>query len=220
MACERYRETLADVAAGASCRFELHVRRAVLDRVDAELGGLLAATPSLALKARIREAVAKGTGRPSFSWWYPGLVPTAAVLVTAFALFVLWHETERSPSPQTVSAPRPVPPEGQPPARPPSPLTEARGPAGGAASGPAQVRAPLLVTARASKPKVVPGPEVLVPSGEAEALARFARDLERRQVEPGSLLVADLQAPLPEPRSIAIAPLEIAPLDSSDASGT
>jgi hypothetical protein len=62
--------------------------------------------------------------------------------------------------------------------------------------------------------------EVLVPAGEAEALLRFAEHLQTRVVSPDSLLVADLSAPLPEPRGVEIQPLEIVPLDPAEASGT
>jgi hypothetical protein len=63
--------------------------------------------------------------------------------------------------------------------------------------------------------------EVLVPAGQLESLVRFAEDLQRRRVEPGSLLVADVTAPLPEPHDIEIPPLDIAAVDSdtSDRSG-
>jgi hypothetical protein len=63
-------------------------------------------------------------------------------------------------------------------------------------------------------------PEVLVPPGEVEALLRFAEHLQRRSVPTDSLLVADLSVPLPEPKALEIAPLEIVPLDPAETSGT
>ena len=69
--------------------------------------------------------------------------------------------------------------------------------------------------------RVIPAePEVLVPPGEAGALLRFAAQLQRRAVAPDSLLVADLTAPLADPRAVDIAPLEIIPLDPTETSGT
>jgi len=59
-----------------------------------------------------------------------------------------------------------------------------------------------------------------VPPGEGEALRRFAAQLQRRAVAPDSLLVADLSAPLAEPRAVDIVPLEIIPLDPTEPSGT
>ena len=61
---------------------------------------------------------------------------------------------------------------------------------------------------------------MLVPAGEAEALLRFAAHLQTRVVSPDSLLVADLSAPLAEPKGVEIQPLEIVPLDPAEASGT
>jgi hypothetical protein len=51
-------------------------------------------------------------------------------------------------------------------------------------------------------------------------LLRFAAQLQHRAVAPDSLLVADLSAPLVEPRAVEIAPLEIVPLDPTETSGT
>ena len=61
---------------------------------------------------------------------------------------------------------------------------------------------------------------MLVPTGEAAALLRFAAHLQTRVVSPDSLLVADLSAPLPEPKGVEIQPLVIVPLDPAEAPGT
>jgi hypothetical protein len=53
-----------------------------------------------------------------------------------------------------------------------------------------------------------------------EALLRFVAQLQRRAVAPDSLLLADLSAPLTEPRAVEIAPLEIIPLDPDETSGS
>lgn len=72
MACERYREALADVAAGLPapaglqvhlgscemCRGELRAMRQALAVADAEMAGLATAEPTPELAARIRQAVA------------------------------------------------------------------------------------------------------------------------------------------------------------------
>ena len=73
MACERYREALADMAAGVpapagleahlgsceACREELHALRQALAVADAEMAGLLAAEPTAGLAVRIRQAVSE-----------------------------------------------------------------------------------------------------------------------------------------------------------------
>jgi hypothetical protein len=73
---------------------------------------------------------------------------------------------------------------------------------------------------RAARRATPAPPEVLVPPGESDALLRFAADLQRRVVPPDSLLLKDLLAPLPEPKAVEIAPIEIVPLDPAEASGT
>jgi hypothetical protein len=73
---------------------------------------------------------------------------------------------------------------------------------------------------RTARRRIPAEPEVLVPPGEAEALLRFAAQLQRRSVAPDSLLVSDLSAPLAEPRAVEITPLEIIPLDPNETSGT
>ena len=94
------------------------------------------------------------------------------------------------------------------------------GSAGAAASpAPGSKRAPAH--SRTAGRRGIPAePEVLVPPGEAEALLRFAARLQHRAVAPDSLLVADLSAPLAEPRALEIAPLVIVPLDPTETSGT
>jgi hypothetical protein len=51
-------------------------------------------------------------------------------------------------------------------------------------------------------------------------LRQFAAHLQSRTVAPDSLLVADLSAPLPEPKAIEIRSIEIVPLDPAETSGT
>ena len=77
MACERFREALADVAAGAparagleahlatceACRTELAALRQALAVADAEMAGLLSAEPPPELAVRIRRAVAETSER-------------------------------------------------------------------------------------------------------------------------------------------------------------
>jgi hypothetical protein len=65
-----------------------------------------------------------------------------------------------------------------------------------------------------------PEPEVLVPTGETEALLRFAAHLQTRLVSPDSLLVADLSAPLADPQGVEIQSLVIVPLDPAETPGT
>jgi hypothetical protein len=223
MACERYRKTLADVAAGApapagveshlasctACREELAALRQALALADAEMAELLSAEPSPGLEARIRRAVAEAEPEPGsrFGWLWPAMA-AAATLAVALAGW-LWRGPQPTP---------PVASSSHPPKPAPAVLAVAPAPTREASPAPAPAAVAKAVLRR------VPGdeapPEVLVPPGEAEALQHFAAHLRTRVVTPDSLLVADLSAPLPEPKDVEIHPLEIVPLDPAESSGT
>jgi hypothetical protein len=222
MACERYRDTLSDVAAGGPasadveahlascemCRGELGTLRQALGFVDDEMTRLLAAAPSPDLTARIRTAAAESAAAES--GWRLGrrFVLAAAAVVVVAALLVAQRGSQPAPAtPATLATDaHPEPPRGTPRA------TPAREPETTAVSLPPAARAGRSERARTE-------PEVLVPVGEAEALLRFAAGLQRRAVTSDSLLVADLSAPMPEPKDVFIRPVEIVPLDPDEASG-
>ena len=242
MACERFRDALADVAAGEpapagveahlatceACRAELAGLRRALAVADAEMAGLLAAEPTPELAARIRQAVAEAESRgPAlphelssawrFGWLWPGMA-AAATLLVALAVAV-GRGTESTPAPRVaVDA-----------ARPGSVVPSVHGRAAGRLEpGPSHVDAAARARgdgasarSRSADRRAIPAePEVLVPPGEVKALLRFAEHLQRRSVPTDSLLVADLSVPLPEPKALEIAPLEIVPLDPAETSGT
>jgi hypothetical protein len=231
MACERYRDALTDVAAGAqtpgaveahlqtcqACRAELEALRRALAVADKELGELAAAEPSPELAVRIRQAVADPEPSPAwrFGWLWP-VTAAAATLLVALAVWV-------GRLPVIPSDSRPPGPGGTPIARAETAADAGRGAV--APRSPASTVRPEVRRAGGSlgtRQDGVPrddAPEVLVPAGEAEAFLRFAAHLQTRIVAPDSLLVADLSAPL-EPKGVEIQPLEIVPLDPAEASGT
>lgn len=243
MACERYRKALADLAAGGpapafveahlaaceGCRAELAALRQALSVADAEMAGLVAAEPSPALAAGIRRAVAEA--EPAPAWRFGWLWPTAAAAATLLVALAVWVGRPVAPSDIGLSAglsSRGAPglsrAEGS--AVPPTPTAAAPRDAtvaprsGGPALRPQARRASASLGTR---PVGVPRddrPEVLVPPGEGEAVLRFAAHLQGRTVAPDSLLVADLSAPLPEPKAIEIRSLEIVPLDPAETPGT
>ena len=66
-----------------------------------------------------------------------------------------------------------------------------------------------------------PEPEVLVASGETEALLRLVTFLNRDRIAPPVMGATGQASPdLAELQSIDIAPLEIVPLDPAESSGT
>jgi hypothetical protein len=239
-------ELEAHLASCAACRNELTVLRRALDLAAGEMGALLSAEPSAFLKARIRRATAED-GKPSarpvaLGWLWPAVASALVLAVTLVAGrggFVAPRDTSDDPalSPaglqQADGAHR-----GQEPPRPLPSSTAELAPAIGVSKGSGAAPAN-----ESSGPRAVAGvsrahgrqaigdctpprdPDILVPPGEEEALRRFAADLQERRVQPDSLLVVDLSAPLPEPEPITIPPLEIPPLaipplDASGASGT
>jgi hypothetical protein len=227
----------AHLASCEACRIELQVRRRALALADTEMARLLAAEPSPELAVRIRQAVAGS--EPSPGWRFGWLWPATAAAMMLLALGVVMPRgTRPAPEPRVaVDADRPQSAGG----------TRAMEPVG-APVAPADRRVPGadghdLVTPRSSgqserrgvhSPGGSPGtrqagvprddrapePEVLVPAGETEALLRFTAHLRTRVVSPDSLLVADLSAPLPEPKGVEIQPLAIVPLDPAETSGT
>jgi hypothetical protein len=236
MACEPYVETLADVAAGDSappevqshletceaCRAELRARQQALALVDAELGDLLASEPSPSLRARISLAVAdSGPARRTLAW---PVAAAVAVSAAAIALVVILRDGHNPAGRQPAKADRN---ERVVESRPSDEQTAASVEPGrsveqDAPKGTMRPHSVRRFSARrqsADEPRLEP--EVLVPPDEAAVLFRFARELQKRQVAPGSLVASEGPSPpLPEPQPLDIAPLDIASLDSSDASGT
>jgi len=189
--------------------------RRALDLADAEMAGLRSAEPSPELAVRIRQAVAESAEAPG--WRFGWLWPAAAVAATLAVVLVAWPR--RGPEPGA-SEVRPGGPAAVLPATIPEPARPE--PLARTAEVETGIRPPAALTS-SRRARVAPAeaaPEVLVPPGEAEALLRFAAHLQTRVVSPDSLLVADLSAPLPEPKGVEIQPLEIVPLDPAEASGT
>ncbi len=236
MACERYRETLADVAAGApapapveahlaaceACRAELAELQRALAVADAEVAALVAAEPSPGLAVRIRHAVAEA--EPSSPWRFGWLWPAAAATTTLLVALAVWLSRAPSPGPHLAvdgraqrstvatrtaeSTPAPVIPRD----------VARTGPEGSAVRPARRAHAGSRTASRRSVPTE---PEVLVPPGEAEALLRFVALVHRERLAPAVLVAAGQPSPdLAELTPIDIKPLEIVPLDPAEASGT
>ncbi len=240
MPCERYRDALTDVAAGLAaspgveahlgsceaCREELQGLRQALAMADAELAGLLAAEPTPELAARIRPggggdgafvalalrlAVARhGRGRPAARGPRPRDEPPHCRPHRRPEWSVESHQQEPAASPRATQAVD----------QPLAPPAAARSVPGVDGKGLVTPRSADRIGRRGVSRPAVSQPEVLVPTSEAEALLRFAAHVQTRAVSPDSLLVADLSAPLPEPKGVEIEPLVIVPLDPAETSGT
>jgi len=235
MACERYRETLADVAAGgpapaavethlascAGCRGALAALRQALALADAEIGGMLSAAPSPELTARIRQAVADL--EPSPEWRLGWLWPATAAVATLLVALAVWEARGPSASPRAAVAPGPSQPASGPRPTEPAPVIPSdsvspRPEASAWVAGPSPqgrtARVPVLV-------RVSPEPEVLVPPGEGEALLRLVALVHRERLSPVGLAAAGQpSADLPGPVPLEINPIEIVPLDPAETTGT
>ncbi len=239
MVCKRYQRAIADVAAGAptaadlefhlaacgACRAELGALQRGLALADAGLRHLLATEATPALRARIRRVAGEAAGRTrsgGFETW--GALPaTGAALMACAVVVIVWrqvHLAHRSrPAASALVAHRddesaaPAHPRTV-DAAPPAPPPTAGAPTGSRPAADSTARSPRARHSPIPR-TVLAEPEVLIPPGEADALFRFALELQHRQVAPDSLLVADRDAPLPAPKLIEIAPLEIVPLDPS-----
>jgi hypothetical protein len=225
MACKRYRDALSDVAAGApasadalahlasceACRVELLAQRQALAAADDELAELRVAEPSPDLAARIRTALAESSeAAPGWRLGRGFMLTAAAAAVVVASVFV----AQRNPRPEPPATVADRAPAVETPRATPAP--EGSVPATRRSSQPVESQPRVSGRARTQRAR---DPEVLVPAGEAEGLLRFVAFLQRRSVTPDSLLVADLSAPLTEPRVGEIPPLEIVPLDPTESSG-
>ena len=242
MACERYREALADVAAGVpaaagleahlascdACRAELAGLRHALAVADTELARMLSAEPTPELAACIRHAVAESDPSPGwrFGWVWPATA-TVATLLVALAVF-LARGTPSAPEsrmavdarrPQSAGSTRAVEAAGA------DGLNDVVTPRSPGQAGRRGVRSPggSLGTRQAGVPREGRAlePEVLVPPGETEALLRFVALVHRQRLAPTSLAAAGQPSvDLAELAPIDIKPLEIVPLDPAETSGT
>ncbi len=182
MSCELLRSTLLDAALGApipaalqshldlcaSCRTALERERGALARIDGQIRGLMAATPSVAMVPRVRQRLAEGAAirpRPLVVW----LLPMAAVvgLLSIGLFFARRAPSERADRPTQSLAETtkvaPTPYEG------PQRLDPTTPP-------PRPVRVAFARPVRPSEP------EVLIPQEDQIALARYHERLRHKRV--------------------------------------
>jgi hypothetical protein len=237
MACEAYREELADVAAGdlaaagleahlaacAACREELDVLRQALGLADAVLGELRSAEPGPALRARIRQAVSEERGADRALRWRLVGGALAASVLAATALLLLGRGSTGVPEGRRESAPDRAALASPPASKEPS----ADRTAGQPGAGLAEAGRPLAVagTMRPVGPGRVASrrrePEVLVPAGQLQTLVRFVTLVQRERLAPDAFVaVGQTSGDLRGPQPIDIGPVEIVPLDPAEAKGT
>jgi hypothetical protein len=229
MSCDRDRNTLTGIAAGAPasaeivhhlgdcahCRSELQALRRALGLAEETLRELLSVEPGPELAVRIRRAASSAVpAQPAVSRVW-ATAAAAVILVAAVAGWLgirPWTGSLSLGSPQARGADG-LQADRQEPG--PSGRGVAEATAAGAARAAQPSRARITQRLRNRRDPVArQQPEVLVPPGEAAVLLRFAAELQRRRVSPDSLLVADPRAPLSPPRDIDMVTLDLVTLDT------
>ncbi len=215
MSCANFAEAILEHALGEpatpelqahlrsceACRAALERERRLVGTIDDGLSEALAVAPSPALLPRVRQAV--GTPRAHSAWSWPRLLPIAAGLAAVATLLVLRGRPEAVPSE------RPATPAIAVAARPDPPSPSVAVPAA----------TPVRVVRPATEPpRKPPQPEVLIPPGEAELLARYAAAVRVRRIAPVGVEDARSQE-LAVPQLRQIAPLEVTPLTDVNPEG-
>jgi len=206
MSCEGHRPVLMDVALGApasprlathlaecgSCRAVLDEERQFLGRLDAAVEHSLQVHPSVSFLPGVRQRL---TEPPARRWWLVVWLAPAAIGLLLVPRILIRKPTDAAPAPPRTAAtePRPV----RPPDRVPAPTFTRTRPL-------AAVR--IVRAERAS----APGPEVLIPAAEREALRRYMRDLQARRIDSTLLRMVGV-----EPsglKRIEMPPIDLAPI--------
>ncbi len=237
MACERFEKTLIEeaIAPGGDaelaahlricpdCREELARQRELQERIMGGVAAMVAERPSPGLLARVRQQIADERAPRAFPWmrWAIGFA------VTACAVLVIWVAGRprgpvplRQPQVQTVQAPSSMPPSTQQSSQQAanqfhsSVAPAVRRPRGTVLHH-AVVRKPVTVIAQVdvAAKNPVPGPEVIVPPGQREAVLRLVNALQSGRVDAASLL---RPAPAGDFALLKIAPIEVKPLNSEE----
>jgi len=183
--------------------------------IERELRAALAAEPSPAFVARVRERVA-GEGRPAAAWWHWALAPAAATVVALATMGVLeWRGGTLEPTvPLTASA---VAPGGR--------IVGTIRIGTGQARVDTDAPTALVASARSVRPATSARPDrgtgagalrsarpelaVIISPGESAALRRLLADATRGRVEPGSPLTRPEAPALIEFPELVVQPIAI-----------
>lgn len=207
MSCEGHRSVLIDVSLGApappalavhlaeceACRAALDTEQQLVGRLDAEVEDSLRLQPSVGFLPRVRQRVTER--RPARRRWLVVWLVPATIGLLLVSRIVVRKPAAVAPAhpPMVATEPRTLPPPHRvlaPPFTRARPLTAVR----------------IVRGERAS----APGPEVLIPVAEREALRRYMRDLQARRIDSTRLRMVGV-----EPsglRRIEMPPIDLAPI--------
>jgi hypothetical protein len=220
MSCDRYSAAIVDHACGAEltgdaaahlqscvhCRSLFDQQRRSIGAMDRELQEMLAIEPSPQFAPRVRAAVASAPAaapRLRWIWWSGAVAAAAAVIVFASRPPI---EPAARPSP-TVAAHIPAPIESAP--RVEASTRQAQAP-------PTRNQPPRLTRTRHSQP---PAAEVIVPSGQMQAVERYVALVRSGQLDTSALAstaTADSDLVV---TPIAVKPIAVDPLEPGTTDG-
>lgn len=231
MVCERYQSWITDAALGAlapgrAAEFSVHVREcaachAELNRVQALLAAIdsgaaasMAAEPSPAMVARVRQRIAEEAAAPR--WRITSWVPVAAGALALLLAIGVWV-TRRQPANGHGVAPSDVAGNSSKsvPAAAPRHRTEVTSAANPAVVAPAHSRRPRASVG--APPTVSREPEILVPAEEWRSVVDLYAAMQSGRVD-GTVLVAaakNLDKPVTLDK-LKIAPLEVPRPEEND----
>jgi hypothetical protein len=250
MACERYKTRLIEEALApggdaeltahlpgcAECRSELARQRELQSRITGSIAAMVAAEPSPALLARVRQQIAAEASPRRAAWiqWAIG-----GVAVAALASFAIWFAGRA-----LLRQPPPGPQPGQTAGGTPTPQTSATNNPAQSSPVSATVPAPVAVqknSANRAMPTRHKAPRptqivavndstpaanspalgaqrfnVIIPPGQREAVQRLVSALQTGRVDVAGLLKQSEQQ---EMKPLEIAPIKITPLEEKKTSG-
>jgi hypothetical protein len=220
MSCERYATAIADHACGAdlapdvaahlescpACAGQLVRDRRAIEGLDTELQQMLAIEPSPFFTQRVQAHITTAPAKQSFRGW----LWMAAAAAGAIVLAVLFLTADRQQAPaipvQTLATPAPATPVREQPV--PVVVKES----------PAPIRRVAPRPAEAERRTVAREPEVLVPAGQMQAVARYMALMRSGKLDTSSL---DAKAKAdPVPTELVLDALEVRPITVKELDGT
>ncbi len=231
MSCERYAPAIDDHACGADlapdvaahvascvgCAGRLAQQRRAIEGLDAELQQMLAVEPSPFFVQRVQAHVKTSPAVRGWSaFWWSAIAAAAAVVIVATSLTMREPRDGRSSQarPETPSQTQTTaanPPASSPTARDSSATGPNQSPI-----APRRRTRPPTVTATSVRAHVEP--DVLVPAGQMQAVARYMTLLRSGRLDTSSLEAKAEEDSTPE--ELVLGALEIRPMTVTELDGT
>jgi cytoskeletal protein RodZ len=254
MACERYEARLIEeaLAPGSDaelsahlpgcpdCRSELERQRELESRISGSIAAMVAAQPSPALLARVRQQIDAEESPRRSAWMQWAIGGVAAASLAGFAIWFAGHALSRQsvsgPQPTQTAVGTPSPQVGAPnqsaqsssiPTNAPSTKSVPVAVEKHTANHSAPVRqrsarlaqvsaAPDVATAATSLSASAPKFNIIIPPGQREAVLRLVAAMQSGRVDVAGLLKEPEQQQM---KPLEIAPIKITPLEEKKTTG-